>query len=89
MKTNLKTIAVDLDVICHYRFDDGFECALDHGGIIWIKHKNEKFQRPCMKLCFDTIKQRNIFVANYILNQSCLMQDDNAITERAEEYKKY
>ena len=87
MKTNKKNIAVNLSIICHYAFDDGFECALDHDGIIWIKYKNEKFQRPCMKLCFDTIKQRNIFVANYILKESCQIQDNDAITERAENYK--
>lgn len=75
-----------LDLIFEHKFADGFECALDINGIIWIKYPNEEFERPCMKLCYDVIKTKSIPIAKYILAKSCEMQNDECIWERANKY---
>lgn len=77
-------IICKMDANWHFKFGDGFECAIDPDGIIWIKHKNEKyFDRPCMKYCFDSIKQRSQDVAKFVLKKSCEIQDNEIITGRA------
>jgi len=76
------------NIVFNYVFPDYFECALDKEGIIYIKHKEDTdFQRFCMKLCYDLIKLRNPRIAKYVLNKSCEIQNDDAITKRAEGYE--
>jgi len=72
---------------CHFKFKDGFECAIDGDGIIWIKQKTDKyFDRPCMKYCFTEIKMRDENIAKIVLEKSCEIQDNETITKRAENY---
>lgn len=72
---------------CHFEFKDGFECAVDNDGIIWIKQNNEQFfDRPCMRYCFTEIKIRNKDIAKFILEKSCEIQDNKIITKRARGY---
>ena len=82
-----------VEIICqkitfyHFKFKDGFECAIDEDGIIWIKQKSDKyFDRPCMKYCFTEIKIRDENIAKYVLKTSCEIQDNEIITKRAEGY---
>jgi len=81
------------EIICqqfatnHFEFEDGFECAIDSDGIIWIKHNYDNyFSRPCMRYCYTEIKMRDENIAKSILEQSCEIQNDEIITERAKNY---
>jgi hypothetical protein len=84
-----KQIKVKIDVLQHYKLKDKFECTIDYDGIIWIKQGNEEyFDRPCMRYCYTEIQMRDPKIADFILNKSCEIQDNEAITERAKLYKK-
>ena len=82
-------IATKKEVVHHFKLKDKFECAMDYDGIIWIKTKSDKyFDRPCMRYCYTEIKIRDPKIADFILDESCKYQDDEAITQRAKLYNK-
>jgi len=81
-------IKIEKDVLHYFKLKDNFQCAIDHDGIIWIKQKNEKyFDRPCMRYCYTEIRMRDQKIADFILDKSCDIQNDELITERAKLYK--
>jgi len=76
-----------LDTIFNHKFSDGFECAIDLTGIIWIKYADGNFERPCMKCCYDVIKTRSLVIAKYVLAKSCEIQNSKEISDRALLYR--
>ena len=72
-----------IDMIFHHKFPDGFECSIDLTGIIWIRYPEKDWERPCMKLCYDVIKTRNLVIAKYVLSKSCEIQGIDEVWDRA------
>lgn len=73
-------------LVFEHTFCNGFSCAVDKDGIIWIHHIGTEWERPCMKACYEDIKANGLDIAKNVLALSCEIQGDSAVTERASKY---
>ena len=81
---------IDKLIYCRYKLEKEYkgkmeylECGVDADGIIWIKCGDRDWERPCMKLCYDTVSAFDKACGKAVLSKSCDIQNDGAINARA------